>query len=116
MVNQSLMKRIRIFGGKVKTASNIATLLFLAALGCTISRWHKVSGFDSFIDILITVIILFINTRLYKIHLNLHGDFELLSESQILSVYKTQKQHYSQLVAAALMMLGFLVITNLLLR
>lgn len=115
MTNENLIKNIKAFSGKVKTASNIATLLFLTAMGCTINQWHKGSGFDSLINVLLSIMILVINIKLYSIHLNLSRIEELSDKSRIRSKYKLQKKEYSQLLLASFVMLATIFIFKLLL-
>lgn len=115
MTNENLIKNIKAFSSKVKAASNIATLLFLTAMGYTINQWHKVSGFDSLINVLLSIMILVINIKFYSIHLELSRIAELTDESRLRSKYKLQKKEYSQLLLASFVMLATIFILKLLL-
>lgn len=115
MTNENLMKNIKVFSGKVKAASNIATLLLLAVMGYTINQWQKVSGFDSLINVLLSIMVLVINIKFYNIHLDLSRIEELSDESRIRSKYKLQKKEYRQLLLMSFAMIVTIFILKLLL-
>lgn len=116
MAIENLMKKVKIFAGKVKAASNIATLLFLLVMAYFISTWRKVSSFDSFINLLMAIMILMVNIKFYRIHLELRNTEELVRESEILLAYKLQKKEYSQWLIGALIMFAVVILLKLLLN
>ncbi len=116
MTNENLIKNIKIFSGKVKSASNITTILFLITMGYTINQWQKVSGFDSLINLLMSLLMLVINIKFYKIHLDLSNTNELSDESRIKSIYKLQKSEYKQLLLVSFAFLVTILILKLFLR
>lgn len=102
MAIENLMKKVKIFSGKVKAASNIATVIFLLALTYFLSQWHKASGFDSFINLLMAAMVLAVNIRFYRIHLELRNAEELTEETEIRLTYKLQKKEYRDWLLASI--------------
>lgn len=115
MAIDNLMKKVNIFLGKVKAASNIATLIFLIATAYTMSQWHKVSNFDSFLNALIAFVMLIVNIKFYRIHLELESAVELTEEREIQRLYKLQKREYGQwLIASLLLFISFILFISIL--
>lgn len=115
MAIENLMKKVKIFSGKVKAASNIATMLFLLAMAYFLSKWHKVSSLDSFINLLMAVMILAVNIKFYRIYLELRNAEELTEESEKRSFYKLQKQEYKEWLLMSIAMFAILLLLKFIL-
>ena len=107
------MKKIDKIARKAKKASNITTLVLMAYLAFTLSKWHSIAGFDRFIDLLIFILILAVNIKFYLIYANL-GDFgnEAVSKDIELS-YKHASSEYNNLVRISLWMSIILLVGKL---
>lgn len=112
---EKLINKIRFFSSKVKAASNIATLLFLAIAAYTISQWHKAGDFDNFINLLLIVMLLGADIRFYWIYLELKDAEKLMEEPEIRLVYKLQKKEYSQWLLGSLFLLAVIFSLKMLL-
>lgn len=115
MAIENIKKKVIVFHSKVKAVSNIATLLFLTAMTYSLYQWHRVSGFESFTDLLITAMTLVINIKFYRIYIVLRNTAELTEESKLQSIYRRQKQEYKEWFYISSAMLIILILLRLIL-
>ncbi|MDF2530802.1 MAG: hypothetical protein K0Q65_383 [Clostridia bacterium] len=109
------MKYIKDFTAKAKFTSNLTTTFFIAYMAYTFSKWHRITGFDRLINLLIIILIIAINIKFYLIYTNLSSFDKEAEAFMSKKAYKQEKREYNNLVRAALWMGVALLIGKVLL-
>jgi hypothetical protein len=98
------MKKTKTLAGKAKKASNVVTLILIAYMAYTFSKWQGIASFDRFINLLIIALIIAINIKFYLIYANLGSADNGAANTNIEGTYKLEKREYNNLARISLWM------------
>lgn len=107
------MKKIKTLAGKAKKTSNLVTLVLIAYMAYTFSKWHGIANLDRFINLLIIILIMAINIKFYLLYANLSSLDNGVAKANIERTYKHEKREYNNLVRISLWMGIILLIGKL---
>lgn len=101
---------------RVRWTSNISSAVFIAYMAYAINGWHRLGGFDNFMNVLVMALILAVNIKFYIIYWNLSSQEGTLENSSVHDILRRSKNEYQQLMKASLWMMGILLIIKFVLK